>query len=113
MGSDEYLTQLELRVLSAVQKLGSEAVTPKLLIEMEKQARQRTSARTLYAVLSRLETRGLVTFQYVRRAVPIGSRLKVARLTPAGSDVLRAAVDGHARVSGLIRAILNGPNPPR
>jgi DNA-binding PadR family transcriptional regulator len=111
---EEELSPFEVAVLSGIQKLNGNAVVSALLAELKKQTGRTTSARTLYAVLARLDGRGLLTFREADRSTVEGSRgRKLIRLTPTGIAALRAAAEGNARDSRLVRAILDGPGQRR
>lgn len=55
----EHLTYLELFVLSAIKQLTPVAFAPSILATIKQPSGRATSAGTLYAILARLESRGL------------------------------------------------------
>lgn len=66
---------------------------------------------TLYPLLIRLETAGLVTAQW--RAGEGGPGRKYYELTPTGRAELRSTTDAWARFTALLDAILPGPPEQR
>jgi PadR family transcriptional regulator len=86
----EVLGGFEHQVLLAVVRLGSEAYTVPVVLELESRTGKYASPSKVYVSLRRLETRGLVRSRFVAPPASEGGRdRRVFTLEPAGLALLR------------------------
>lgn len=91
MGQD-VLGGFEHQVLLAVLRLGSEAYSVPIVLELEERTGRSVSPSKAYVTLRRLEDRGLVTSRFEPPPPDQGGReRRVFALEPMALDVLRAS----------------------
>jgi PadR family transcriptional regulator PadR len=102
MPKGSYLGELELLVLSAIDRLDDDAYGGSIQDEIEKQTGRDASIGAIHSALVRLNAKGFVAFG-ASEPLPIrgGRAKKLVRLTPAGTRTLRTAGEGLARMLGL------------
>jgi DNA-binding PadR family transcriptional regulator len=83
------LQPFELQVLLAALRLGDEAYSVPIVIELEKHQRRSVSQAAVFIAVRRLETRGLVTTRLDDRGTETGRVRRYIRLTPAAKRLLR------------------------
>ncbi len=92
MPKGSFLGEFELYVLGALVRLGDDAYGVTIRQEITRQCRREVAIGAVYATLSRLEVKGLVTFMVSDPTpVPGGRARKYARLTPEGRRALQHA----------------------
>lgn len=88
----EVLGGFEHQVLLTVLRLGSEAYTVPIVLELEKRTGRSVSPSKVYVSLRRLEARGLVSSRFVSPPQDQGGRdRRVFTLEEAGLELLRAS----------------------
>jgi DNA-binding PadR family transcriptional regulator len=92
MGKGSYLGEFEQIVLLAVARLGGDGYGVTIREEIQRQARREVTVGAVYATLSRLEEKGLVT-SWEGDAEPVrgGRARRHFRVEPAGIRALDAA----------------------
>jgi len=84
------LGEFEQQVLLSILRLGGEAYSVPLVIELEKRSQREVSQAAVYIVLRRLEEKALVSSRMESAAETDSSRnRRYFRLEPAGLDRLR------------------------
>jgi PadR family transcriptional regulator, regulatory protein PadR len=92
MSKGRFLGEFELYVMGAAARLGGEAYGMAICREIESQTRRVVAIGAVYATLSRLQDKGLVTLSASDPLpIPGGRSRRLARLTPEGRRTL-----GHA-----------------
>jgi PadR family transcriptional regulator PadR len=110
MPKGQYLAELELYVISALNRLGDEAYGVTIRREIEERTGRPVVMGAIYATLTRLHHKGFVNFRVSEpRPVQGGRARKYVRLTPRGRQALQTstamllrilpAVAGHGRHS--------------
>jgi DNA-binding PadR family transcriptional regulator len=103
------LQPFELQVLVAALRIGDDAYSVPIVIELEKYAGRRVSQAAVFITVQRLEARGLVTTRLDDRGTETGRVRRYVRLTPAAKRLLRETRDLQARLwRGLDRLIDRG-----
>ena len=105
----DVLGGFEHQVLLAVLRLGSEAYSVPIVLELEEQTGRPVSPSKAWVTLRRLESRGLVTSRFVPPREDEGGRdRRVFSLEPAALDALR---DSKRVLEGLWKglAVLDEP----
>ena len=103
------LGQFELRVLAAINRLKATAWGSNLRKAISEDVRREISIAQLYAALSRLERKGLISFDVLDSEPKQGGRSKkVFRLEAPGVRVLEVMVALHA---GVLRPSENTNEP--
>jgi DNA-binding PadR family transcriptional regulator len=103
------LQPFELQVLLAALRLGDDAYSVPIVIELEKHTRRRVSQAAVFIAVRRLETRGLVTTRLDDRGTDTGRVRRYVRLTPEAKRLLRETRDLQARLwHGLDRLLDRG-----
>ena len=102
MPKGEYLGELELLVLSAINLLGDDAYGVTIRREINARTGRDAPMGVIYSALARLEQKGLVAFD-LSDPLPVrgGRARKYARLTPAGARALRSSTEGLAKMLNL------------
>lgn len=86
----EVLGGFEHQVLLAVLRLGSEAYSLPIVLELEERTGRRMSPSKVYVTLRRLEDKGMVTSRFVPPPAGEGGRdRRMFALEPAALDMLR------------------------
>ena len=86
----DVLGGFEHQVLLAVLRLGAEAYSLPIVLELEDRTGRRVAASKVYVTLRRLEDRGLVSSRFVPPPADDGGRdRRVFSLEPPGLDMLR------------------------
>jgi DNA-binding PadR family transcriptional regulator len=103
------LQPFELQVLVAALRIGDDAYSVPIVIELEKYAARRVSQAAVFIAVQRLEARGLVTTRLDDRGTETGRTRRYVRLTPAAKRLLRETRDLQVRLwRGLDRLIDRG-----
>jgi DNA-binding PadR family transcriptional regulator len=103
------LQPFELQVLLAALRLGDDAYSVPIVIELEKHTRRRVSQAAVFIAVRRLETRGLVTTRLDDRGTDTGRVRRYVRLTAEAKRLLRETRDLQARLwHGLDRLLDRG-----
>ena len=90
MASRDYLTQTELMVMLAILRLGEKAYGVPIAEEILAQTRREVATASIYAVLERLEDRGLVESELGEATAERGGRAKTYfRVTAQGLTQLK------------------------
>lgn len=106
------LSQLELLVLSAIQRLGNHAFGTKIHRDIEERTRRRVSMKAVYGALTRLEARELIRLRHgTAHSRTLGRSRRLAELTARGWRTLLAARDEVDRIHGLVRRVIANANP--
>ena len=102
MPKGRYLGEFELYVMAAADRLGDDAYGMTIMREIERRSRRRVAMGAVYATLSRLEDKGLVSTR-VSDPLPVqgGRARRHVRLTAAGK---RALADATAMLSRMLLA---------
>lgn len=102
MPKGEYLGELELLVLSAINLLGDDAYGVTIRREIDRRTGREAPMGVIYSALARLHEKGYVAFS-LSDPLPVrgGRARKFARLTPAGARALRASTEGLAKMLNL------------
>ena len=102
MPKGDYLGELELLVLSAINRLGNDAYGVTIRQEIERQTKRHTSIGAVYSALERLHRKRFVAFR-LSDPLPVqgGRARKYAGLTAAGERTLRVSREGFARMFDL------------
>jgi PadR family transcriptional regulator, regulatory protein PadR len=106
------LSQLELLVLSAIQRLGNHAFGVRIHRDIEERTRRRISMKSVYGALARLEARDLIRLRHgTAHSRTLGRSRRLAELTARGWRTLLAARDEGDRILGLVRKVISNANP--
>jgi DNA-binding PadR family transcriptional regulator len=97
MGRDS-LQPFELQVLLAALRLGDEAYSVPIVLELEKLAERTVSQAAVFITLQRLESRGLLTSRLDDRTAESGRIRRYVRLTPEAKRLLRETRDLQTRL---------------
>jgi DNA-binding PadR family transcriptional regulator len=102
MPKGQYLGELELLVLSAINLLGEDAYGVTIRREIESRTGRDAPMGVIYSALARLHQKGLVSFS-LSDPLPVrgGRARKRVRLTAAGTRELRTSTEGLARMLNL------------
>jgi DNA-binding PadR family transcriptional regulator len=99
------LQPFELQVLAAALRLGQDAYSVPIVLDLESSSGRKVSQAAVFIALRRLEKRGLLVSRLDDRA-DTGRVRRYVRLTPAAIKLLRETRDHHARLwRGLDRAL--------
>lgn len=97
MGRD-LLGELEHQVMLALLRLGDDAYTAPIVVELEDRTGRDTTTASVYVVLRRLEEKGLVRSE-LRDPGPEGGRdRRYFEVTGAGMERLREAKEAYSRL---------------
>lgn len=98
MGND-VLGGFEHQVLIAILRLGSEAYSVPIVLELERRTGKSVAASQVYVTLRRLEKRGLVSSRFEPPPAAEGGReRRVFKLEPAALELLRETKRVFARL---------------
>ena len=93
------LQNFELQVLLAILRLGGEAYSVPLVLELEERTGRTVAPAAVFIALSRLEKKGCVTSRLDDRGVAETGRIRrYFKPTRRGLKLVRAARDAHARL---------------
>ena len=110
MPKGQYLGEFELYVMAAAQLLSDEAYGMMIVREIEQRSGRRVAMGAVYATLSRLEDKGLVSTSVSEpRRVPGGRSRRHVRLTAAGRRALATSTDMLSRM--LLSPVTRGGRP--
>lgn len=99
MSKGRFLGEFELYVMGAAARLGGEAYGMAICREIEGLTRRAVAIGAVYATLSRLQDKGLVTLTTSDPLpIPGGRSRRLARLTPEGRRTLEHATRMLARI---------------
>jgi len=98
----DVLQPFELQVLLAALRLGEDAYSVRIVLELEKLSERRVSQAAVFIALRRLEARGLVTSRLDEHGPGTGRVRRYVRLT---SDAKRLLRDTRAHQSRLWRGV--------
>jgi len=102
------LQPFELQVLTAALRLGREAYSVPIVLDLESATGRRISQAAVFIALRRLEKRGLLISR-LEDGADNGRVRRYVRLTPAALKLLRETRDHHSRLwRGLDRALGKG-----
>lgn len=107
MGKQQFLGEFEHLVMLAVLQLGDDAHAIRIREQLEDRARRSVARGALYGALSRLQEKGMLTWQ-VEDATPERGGIPRRRfeVTAEGLDAVRASQQAIASLSeGLERAL--------
>jgi DNA-binding PadR family transcriptional regulator len=105
----ESLGEFEHQVLLAALRLGAQAYSAAIVLELETQAGREVKTAAVYIALRRLEEAGLVTSQMIDQSAPGGRReRRYFKVTAAGIELLRAAREQLLRLWKGIEPELGG-----
>jgi DNA-binding MarR family transcriptional regulator len=97
MGRDA-LQPFELQVLVAALRLGEEAYSVPIVLELEKHAARRVSQAAVFIAVQRLEARGLVATRLDERGPDSGRPRRYVKVTPLARRLLRQTREQQARL---------------
>ncbi len=99
MTDTNYLGELEEMVLLATLRLGEDAYGAAILRELDERAGRDVSRGSVYVLLERLESKGLLASRLGDSAPERGGRpRRFVTVTPDGVDALRRSHDARARL---------------
>lgn len=99
MSKGRFLGEFELYVMGATARLGADAYGMAICREIEEQTGRSVAIGALYATLSRLQDKGLVTLTTSEPLpIPGGRARRLARLTPEGRRTLAHATRMLSRI---------------
>ena len=101
MAKGDFVGEFELYVMLALAHLGDEAYGVTIRREIERRTGRTIAIGAVYATLSRLEEKGLIT----RERSDVDGRAVVVTLTDAGREALDAALPDHLETE---RQLLDG-----
>jgi DNA-binding PadR family transcriptional regulator len=103
------LQPFELQVLLAALRLGDDAYSVPIVLDLEERRGARVSQAAVFIAIRRLEKRGLMTSRLDDRSAETGRVRRLVRLTPAARRLLRETRDEHARLWRGLDRLLGDP----
>ncbi len=99
----QFLAEFELYVMLAIARLGDDGYGAAVRQEIERRTGRPVSIGALYAMLSRLEAKGLLTLRTVTVEGQPGRARRYTRLTPRGTAAMRHSATMLSRMMDGLR----------